>query len=432
MHRTTLSLLLLLAPAACFDDAPSSSDESDGATSGESDDTESEGEDDGSSGADSDDADSDEGSSGADSDDTTDSGDGYPEEVTEVLDLPWPPDNYADPDLPDHFLTDPVTDLINTPGNNPVTDVGATLGRVLFYDLNLSANGTIACASCHIQSEGFADQRAFSLGFEGGETGRNSMSLLNAAYYDNGHFFWDERADTLEDQVLMPIQDPVEMGMTLEGLVEAVAGQAYYGPLFEQAFGDDEVTSERISFALAQFVRAMVSTDSRYDEGLEMMGDPIADFPNYSAEENLGKQLFFSPAGNCAICHVGDPQGPPAPGQERNFAIFQPLMAINNGLDANPDDEGAGGGTFKSHSLRNIALTAPYMHDGRFDTLLEVVEHYDNGVQGGPATDPRLMPGGQPQNLGLTNPEKAAIVAFLETLTDEVIVDDPRFSDPFR
>lgn len=432
MHRTTLSLLLLLAPAACFDEAPSSSDESDGATSGDSDGTASDGEDDGSSGADSDDSDSDDGSSGADSDDTTDAGDGYPEEVTEVLDLPWPPDNYADPDLPDHFLPDPVTDLINTPGDNPVTDAGATLGRVLFYDMNLSANGTIACASCHIQSEGFSDQRAFSLGFEGGETGRNSMSLLNAAYYDNGHFFWDERADTLEDQVLMPIQDPVEMGMTLEGLVEAVDGQTYYGPLFEQAFGDDEVTTERISFALAQFVRAMVSTDSRYDEGLEAMGDPIADFPNFSAEENLGKQLFFSPAGNCAICHVGDPQGPPAPGQERNFAIFQPLMAINNGLDATPDDEGAGGGTFKSHSLRNIALTGPYMHDGRFETLLEVVEHYDNGVQGGPATDPRLMPGGQPQNLGLTTPEKAAIVAFLETLTDEVIMDDPRFSDPFR
>lgn len=433
MHRTTLSLLLLLAPAACFEEAPSSSDESDGATSGDSDGTASEGENDGSSGGDSDDSDdSDDGSSGADSDDTTDAGDGYPEEVTEVLDLPWPPDNYADPDLPDHFLTDPVTDLLNTPGDNPVTDAGATLGRVLFYDMNLSANGTIACASCHIQSEGFSDQRALSLGFEGGETGRNSMSLLNAAYYDNGHFFWDERADTLEDQVLMPIQDPVEMGMTLEGLVEAVDGQTYYGPLFEQAFGDDDVTTERISFALAQFVRAMVSTDSRYDEGLEAMGDPVADFPNFSAEENLGKQLFFSPAGNCAICHVGDPQGPPAPGQDRNFAIFQPLMAINNGLDANPDDEGAGNGTFKSHSLRNIALTGPYMHDGRFDTLLEVVEHYDNGVQGGPATDPRLMPAGQPQNLGLTNPEKAAIVAFLETLTDEVIMDDPRFSDPFR
>jgi cytochrome c peroxidase len=432
MHRTTLSLLLLLAPAACFSETPSSGDDSDGATSGDSEDSASDSED-GSSGDDADDSAS--GSSGADSDDsdsTTGADDGYPEEVTEVLDLPWPPDNYADPDLPDHFLTAPVTDLLNTPADNPVTDTGATLGRVLFYDMNLSANGTIACASCHKQSEGFSDQRAFSLGFEGGETGRNSMSLLNAAYYDNGHFFWDERADTLEDQVLMPIQDPVEMGMTLEGLVEAVDAQAYYGPLFEQAFGDDEVTSERISFALAQFVRAMVSTGSRYDDGLEMMGDPIADFPNFSTEENLGKQLFFSPQGNCAICHVGDPQGAPMPGQQRNFAVFQPLIAINNGLDANPEDEGAGDGTFKSHSLRNIALTGPYMHDGRFTTLLEVVEHYDNGVQAGPTTDPRLMPGGQPQNLGLTNPEKAAIVAFLETLTDEVIMDDPRFSDPFR
>ncbi len=438
MHRTSLSLLLLLVPALACDSsndrAPEVDDDSDGATSGDADDddagdSDEDDPDGGSSGGDSDDGDSDSDSGGT----TAADGDGYPEEVAEVLDLPWPPDNYADPDLPDHFLIAPVTDLINTPDDNPVTDAGATLGRVLFYDTALSANGTVSCASCHQQSLGFSDDLALSLGFEGGETGRNSMGLANSAYYANGHFFWDERADTLEDQVLMPIQDPVEMGMTLEGLVAVVEGQAYYAPLFEQAFGDEGVTTERISFALAQFIRSMVSYSSRYDEGLESAGgNPGAAFANFTDEENLGKQLFFSPAGNCAICHVGDLQGPPRPGQERNAAIFQPLIAINNGLDANPSDEGAGDGEFKSHSLRNIALTGPFMHDGRFDNLLQVVEHYDNGVQAGPDTDPRLMPGGQPQRLNLSNAEKGALVAFLETLTDEALMEDPRFADPFR
>jgi cytochrome c peroxidase len=428
MHRRTLSLLLLLTPPlACFsepNEAAESSDTEDHSSeetgnAGSSSGNDSTG---GSSG----------GETGTSEDATTAGADGYPDEVSNVLDLPWPPDNYADPDLPAHFLVPPVTNLDNTSASNPVTDTGATLGRVLFYDPALSANGTVACASCHQQSLGFSDDRPLSLGFEGGETGRNSMSLLNAAYYDNGHFFWDERADTLEDQVLMPIQDPVEMGMTLETLVAAVEGQPYYASLFAQAFGDETITSERIALALAQFVRAMVSAQSRYDEGVELVGSAIPPFPNFSDQENLGKQLFFSADGNCAICHLANEAGPPMPGQVVNDAIFQPLIAINNGLDANPSDTGAGGGRFKSHSLRNVALTGPYMHDGRFDTLLQVVEHYDNGVQAGPNTDPRVMPGGQPQNLGLSMDEKLAIVAFLETLTDEVISTDPRFSDPFK
>ncbi|MGH1345069.1 MAG: cytochrome c peroxidase [Nannocystales bacterium] len=423
-------MLLLLVPSlACFSEVPPTSDEAET----DADDTSADASGEQSS---SDTADAGTGSTGDTDDSAGDSSTGepagYPGDVTDVLDLPWPPDNYADPDLPEHFQSGPVEDLDNTPADNPVTDSGATLGRVLFYDTALSANDTIACASCHKQDEGFSDNRQFSVGFEGGDTGRNSMGIVNSAYYDNGRFFWDERADTLEDQVLLPIQDAVEMGMTLEGLVAAVEGQAYYGPLFEQAFGDAEVTTERISFALAQFVRAMVSTQSLYDEGIEATGDPNVPFPNFTEQQNLGKQLFFGPQGNCAICHVAAAPGVPQPGQPRNLAIFQPLIAINNGLDMNPEDEGAGGGRFKSHSLRNIAQSGPYMHDGRFQNLLQVVEHYDNGVQGGPDTDPRLMPGGQPQNLGLDDPEKQAIVAFLETLTDEVIMQDPRFSDPFK
>ncbi|MEM6291993.1 MAG: cytochrome c peroxidase [Myxococcota bacterium] len=440
MTRSTTCLLMLLPLMACGDDTQTPADtdgtqtqgtggtETEQPTASDSDETAS----------DSNDTDATSTTAGVDSssdDDGSDGGeteaaDGYPDEVTDALDLPYPPANYSAIDLPEHFLIDAVSNLINTPADNPITDDGATLGRVLFYDTNLSANATVACASCHSQDIGFTDSATLSEGFEGGFTGRNSMSLANSGYYPNGHFFWDERAETLEDQVLLPIQDETEMGMTLEGLVSVVSEQPYYAALFTEAFGDDEVTSERISLALSQFVRAMVSYQTRYDEGLAMVANVQQDFPNFSAEENLGKSLFFSSQGNCAVCHVaGD--GPPGPGQVVNEAIFQPIEALNNGLDANPTDEGAGGGRFKVGSLRNVALTGPYMHDGRFDTLEQIIEHYDNGVQAGPNTDPRIMPGGVPQNLGLSDAQKAAIVAFMETLTDQALQDDPKFADPF-
>ena len=152
------------------------------------------------------------------------------------LDLPTNYFNYANPELPGHFRNQEVSGIDNTPGNNPVTDAGATLGRVLFYDKSMSANNTTSCASCHIQGNGFSDPERLSEGFEGGLTGRNSMGLSNARYYENGRFFWDERASTLEEQVLLPIQDGVEMGMTLEELVAKLQGKDYYASLFENAF----------------------------------------------------------------------------------------------------------------------------------------------------------------------------------------------------
>lgn len=170
----------------------------------------------------------------------------------------------------------------NTPANNPVTDEGATLGRVLFYDKKLSANGTVSCASFHQQDKGFSDDAALSLGFDGGTTRRHSMSLINARWYGRGRFFWDERAATLEEQVLMPFQDPVEMGMTLDQVVNTVAAQTYYPELFQAAFGSEEVTAEKISMALAQFVRSIVSVNSKYDEGRPQANIPTNDFPNYT------------------------------------------------------------------------------------------------------------------------------------------------------
>lgn len=376
-----------------------------------------------------------------DSDDPSDPSD--TSDTAGVLDLPTPPFNYADPDLPAHYRTPFVHGLDNTPNQNPVTDAGATLGRVLFYDTALSANGSVACASCHQQELGFSDDAAFSRGFDGGLTGRNSMGLADARWYDSGRFFWDERAATLEEQVLGPIQNEVEMGLTLDELIARVGDRAYYRGLFTAAYGDDAVTSDRIARALAQFVRAMTAHRARFDEGMAQVDSIADDFPNFTPAENLGKAIFLGPRGGCGACHLpGPPPGPPPNQNFANEAIFQPTLPLNNGLDAGPteSDNGVGDitgdphddGLFKSPSLRNIAVTGPYMHDGRLATLADVVDHYDHGVQPHPNLDPRLRgPGPQPRKLNLTPDEKSALVAFLGTLTDEALLSDPRFSDPF-
>jgi len=345
---------------------------------------------------------------------------------SQILNLPATSFNYANIQFPGFFLNNDLRNEDNTPNNNPITDAGATLGRVLFYDNKLSANNTVSCASCHIQANGFSDPATLSVGFEGGLTGRNSMGLSNAKFYDNGRFFWDERAETLEDQVLMPIQDAVEMGLTLDELVSKVAAEEYYQVLFTQAFGDDIVTTQRISFALAQFVRSMVSYESKYDEGLAQTNNPQANFPNFTTSESIGKNLFFSNRTRCSDCH--------------DTNAFVGDQARNNGLDAILTDLGVGGvtgnnndrGEFKTGSLRNIALTAPYMHDGRFATLGDVIDHYDNGVQNSNDLDNRLrVGGGQVRRLNLNPTEKQALIDFLLTLTDNNFITDVKYSNPF-
>ncbi len=358
-------------------------------------------------------------------DDDTTTGGGDDVAVSALLDLPDSPFNYANIDLPDFFLDDDVQDEDNTPNNNPVTDNGATLGRVLFYDSKLSLNNTISCASCHIQENGFSDPDQFSTGFDGGLTERNSMGLANARFYDNGRFFWDERAASLEDQTLMPIQDLVEMGMTLPELEAKLAQEDYYTTLFTNAFGDGDVTSQRIALALSQFIRSMVSYESKFDEGLAQVQGINNNFPNFTASENRGKQLFLSNQTRCFDCH--------------DTNVFVGDAARNNGLDAVITDPGVAGvtgnnndlGEFKVPSLRNIALTAPYMHDGRFASLLEVIEHYDNGVQDNPNLDNRLTQGNNVRRLNLSDADKQALVDFLNTLTDESFITDEKYSDPF-
>lgn len=359
----------------------------------------------------------------------SDVGDGTTDDdiLAQTLNLPASAFNYANITLPAYFLNNDLRDEDNTPNNNPITDAGATLGRVLFYDTKLSANNTISCASCHDQAKGFSDSNILSIGFEGGLTGRNSMGLSNAKFYNNGSFFWDERAATLEDQVLMPIQDAVEMGLTLDELVNKVGAEEYYTILFTRAFGDGTVTSDRISLALAQFIRSMVSYQSKFDQGLAQVNNPQNNFPNFTASENLGKNLFFSNRTRCSDCH--------------DTNAFVGDRARNNGLDAVLTDLGVAGvtgnngdrGEFKVGSLRNIELTAPYMHDGRFATLGDVIDHYDNGVQNSQDLDNRLrVGGGQVRRLNLNPTERQALIDFLLTLTDSNFTTDEKYSNPFR
>ena len=347
----------------------------------------------------------------------------------DCLNLPDTYFNYADITLPPHLQLPNVQDTDNTPPGNPITDAGATLGRVLFYDKKLSVTNTVACADCHKQELAFTDDSPFSQGFAGGFTGRNSMSLVMARFYPNGHFFWDERAATLEDQILLPIQDPLEMGQSLNALLPELQATDYYPPLFAAAFGTPEITSDRLARAVSQFIRSMVSYQSRYDQGRTLTpGPPTAPFPNFTPEENRGKQIFFSPnLGNCAACHGTDAFTAPAP---RNNGLN--LSYVDNGLGdftGNPQHNGL----FKVPSLRNVALTAPFMHDGRFETLMDVVLHYDHGVQPHPNLSPQLResPGGPPRQLLMSQEDRQALVAFMHTLTDTRFTTDERWSDPF-
>ena len=252
------------------------------------------------------------------------------------------------------------------------------------------------------------------------------MGLSNAKYYDNGSFFWDERASSLEEQVLMPIQDHIEMGLTLEELVTKIQAQSYYNGLFSAAFNNEEVTSNKIVLALSQFVRSMASYESKFDKGLAGVGgnNMNANFSNFSDLENLGKNLFMSGRTDCNRCH--------------ETAMFSGDRARNNGLDAITTDQGLGAvtgnrnddGKFKTNSLRNIELTGPYMHDGRFTTLEEVIDHYNSGIQNHPNLDdrPRERNNNRAVRMNLSQNEKNALVAFLKTLTDKGVRQNSLFS----
>ncbi len=344
-----------------------------------------------------------------------------------TLDLTRLPD-YT-PTLPAYY-DNAVAATDNTPAGATRSNAVATLGRVLFHDRRLSVNDTIACASCHQQSLGFGDSRRFSLGFAGGSTTAHAMRLGNVRYWQPGNMFWDRRAATLEAQATEPIRHPVEMGFTdaaggLGALTARLQALPYYQELFTLAYGDATVTVARLQTAMAQFQRAMVATASRWDAAYAQVYNPAAPdrglgtpLPGFSAQENRGRQLFIAapPQGGlgCAACH-----------QPPTFSLAANSRC--NGLDAGETV------LFKSPSLKNVALSGAFMHDGRFATLEQVVDHYDRGVQDGPALDDRLRtPQGQPRRLNLSAEDKAALVAFLRTLSDPALTTDARFSSPFR
>ena len=339
-----------------------------------------------------------------------------------ILNLPATPYRYANVKLPAHF-TQPGRNSDNTPLDNPLSDHGVTLGRVLFYDTRLSANNTTSCASCHVQAHAFSDPKPFSKGFHGASTDRRAMPLINLRYYQQARFFWDERAGNLEEMVLLPIQSRIEMGQDIKRVVDMLARDTMYPVLFARAFGDRQITHQKIGKALAQFVRAIVSYESRYDEERALVRSARDDFDNFTLQENRGKALFMR---NCGTCHM----------KEGNEHFFVPTPA-NTGLRrADPTADGGVGdvtlreadmGSFKSPSLRNVEVTAPYGHDGRFATLDALIDHYSDN----PIFDPNLgymIPAGP---LKFTASEKAALIAFLKTLTDGKCLTDPRFANPF-
>ncbi|MDA1166612.1 MAG: cytochrome-c peroxidase, partial [Planctomycetota bacterium] len=253
--------------------------------------------------------------------------------------LPAEPHHYKHSAIPGHITQADLDALDSTPSDNAITNAGATLGRVLFYDRHLSRNDSTSCATCHHQTAGFSDPQRFSRGFDGGRTGRNSMGLVNLRYSKvNGlepGFFWDERAATLEEQVLMPIQDEVEMGMKLPDLEKKLATLPYYPSLFEAAFGTTEVTRQRIARALAQFVRSVVSFGSKFDRILaaSTSGD-AADSSRLTETEERGRSLFMDGVGGvnefaCQMCHV-----PPTFNMETSHNIGLDLKYRDRGLGA--------------------------------------------------------------------------------------------------
>lgn len=335
--------------------------------------------------------------------------------------------NYAGQSVPAYITRD------NTPPGNAITDAGATLGRVLFYDKRLSRNDTVSCSTCHQQAHGFADPDAASTGV-GGTTGRHSMRLINARFGQELRFFWDERATSLENQSTQPIKDHAEMGFSgssgdpaFSDLVTKLSAIDDYRVLFAMTFGDATINEDRIQRALSQFVRSIQSFDSKYDAGRATTADNQP-FPNFTAAENAGKQLFLAPPGGggagCAGCHR-----PP------EFDIDP--ASRNNGVT-----NSIAGGTdllnTRSPTLRDLVRpdgqpNGGFMHTGSLATLGAVIDHY-NVIPGNNSNlDPRLQrPGNQVQNLNLTATQRTNLVAFLATLAGTAVYTDARWSDPFN
>jgi cytochrome c peroxidase len=314
------------------------------------------------------------------------------------------------------------------PEDNPFTIEGIELGRYLFYEELLSGDNTQSCATCHAPSLAFSDSTQFSTGIAGIQGTRNAMPLFNMGWQD--FYFWDGRAKTLEIQLLEPIPNPIEMHQSWKKTVSKLNEKEVYRNRFLKAFGSPGIDPSRVTKALAQFIRTLISAGSKYDvmykfqNNLNLSNGEQQLLAQVTPEEWGGYDLFKSLNGaDCFHCHNG------------------PLMQVkkysNNGLDAVLSDLGRGAitgssndnGKFKVPSLRNIQLTAPYMHDGRFKTIEEVVNHYSTGIQQSATIDPLIefaFQGG----VQLDAQEKSLLIAFLKTLTDYNFINNPKFQDP--
>ena len=309
------------------------------------------------------------------------------------------------------------------PLDNPLTEDGIELGRHLFYDKILSADNTMSCASCHLPEGAFTDNLAVSKGIDGIPGKRSAMSLLNVGFYDTG-LFWDGRSNTLEEQALLPVEDELELHHTWTEVIPDLQESDLYKTLFRKAFGiesADQISKELAAKAIAQFERSIVSFESKFDQYLKgkifLEDDELEGFEMYIDAPG-------APDAQCAHCH--------------NLPLMTSNDYFNNGLQEAATindfaDKGLGAitlsaqnGFFRAPSLRNIELTAPYMHNGSLQTLDEVIEHYAGGGKSSPSKDPLL------DDIHLSSSEKEALKAFLLTLTDEVVVNKERLQDPFK
>ena len=344
--------------------------------------------------------------------------------------------NYANQAKPAYITKD------NTAGN-PITDKGATLGRVLFYDKNLSSNNTISCSSCHIQANAFGDVAIASDGINGTTT-RHSMRLINTRFAIENKFFWDERAATLEFQTTQPIQNHIEMGFSgtlgdapISLLITKLQNLSYYKELFKFAFGSEEITENKIQLALGQFIRSIQSFDSKFDVGRALVANNNQPFSNFTAQENQGKNLFLTPPvfdaiGNrtsggigCVACHAA-PEFDIDPNTRNNG-----IIGVLNGTGIDITNT-------RAPSLRDLVKTdgttnGPMMHTGNLVTLQNVIGHYGsiNLAPGNTNLDPRLRPNGFGQQLNLTATEVNSLIAFLRTLSGTNVYTDSKWSSPF-
>ena len=325
--------------------------------------------------------------------------------------------------IPTHF-----PDMI-IPEDNPMTVEGVELGRFLFYEKRLSGDNTQSCASCHLPSASFSDPNQYSTGIDGIQGTRHSMALVNLGWED--FFFWDGRKTTLESQILEPVPNPIEMHQSWKRTVEKLNADVTYRNRFFKAFGEEGIDSTKATKAIAQFIRTLISGESKFDvmykyeNNLALNSSEQAILQTVDVEEWAGYDLFKSLNGaDCFHCHNG------------------PLMRVkkfsNNGLMPNSIDDRVRASVtnnpednykFKVPTLRNIALTAPYMHDGRFATLDEVIEHYSSGIHMSPTIDPLIEFGSQ-GGVQLDAQEKYLLKKFLLTLTDQKFVTNPNFQDP--